>query len=157
VILKSAAKHARVIVVGAAASMIIGGIALAVPSAKAAAAPAAVSMSCPKGDKLIAPTAHATDALGVTRYTYGALPGFVSMVPSSALTAGKITPAVVKDLGVLQSAKPITAQMRQGIARESRTPSWFCLTAALPGTTGSAGKQSAPAEISPQTPSGTPQ
>lgn len=155
-ILKSAARHSRAIIIGAVASMIIGGIAMAVPSAKAAAAPAAVVMSCPKGDKLIAPTAHTTDALGVTRYTYRALPGFVSMVPSSGLTASQITPAVVKDLGVLQSAKPITMRMRQDIARESRTPSWFCLTAALPGTIRSAGKQSAPGEISPQALSGSP-
>jgi hypothetical protein len=66
----------------------------------------AVSMSCPKGDKLIAPTAHTTDALGVTRYTYRAFPGLVTMVPSSGLTASQITQAVVKDLGVPQSGKP---------------------------------------------------
>jgi len=156
VILESAARHSRAIIIGAVASIMIGGIAIAVPSAKAAAAPAAVSMSCPKGDKLIAPTAHTTDSLGVTRYTYRALPGLVTKVPSSGLTASQITPAVVKDLGVLQSAEPITAQVRQGIARESLTPSWFCLTTALPGTIPSGGKQSAPGEISPQALSGSP-
>lgn len=57
---------------------------------------------------------------------------------------------------MLQSAKPVTAQVRQGIAREYRTPSWFCLTTALPGTIRSAGKQSAPREISSQALSGVP-
>jgi hypothetical protein len=46
-----------------------------------------------------------------------------------------------------ESAKPITARVRQGIARESGIPSRFCLTTGLPGTIRSAGKQSAPGGI----------
>jgi hypothetical protein len=130
--------------------MIIGGIAMAVPSADATAAPAAPGMSCPKGDKLIAPTAHTTDALGVSRYTYRALPGFTTKVPASTLTASRITPAVVKDLGVPQSAKLTTAQVRSGIARESRTPAWFCLTKTRTAAIPSAGKRSGPGEMAPQ-------
>jgi hypothetical protein len=86
----------------------------------------------------------------VTRYTYRALPGFVSKVPSNGLTANRVTPVFVKDLGVPQSAKLTTAQLSQGIARQSRTPPWFCLAKTLAEPIPSAGKRSAPGEIAPQ-------
>lgn len=145
----------RVIIAGTAASLIIGGIAMTVPSGEAAAAPAAASASCPKGEKLILPTAHTTDALGVTRYTYRALPGLVSKVPSLGLTASRVTPAVIKDLGVRVTPTLTTAQLRRDIARETRTPPWFCLSAPVAGSIPSAGKHSTSGEMAPQAVDGT--
>jgi hypothetical protein len=155
VIVKSAVRRTRIIIVGAVASMIIGGIAMAVPAGEAAAAPAAASVSCPHGEKLILPTAHTTDALGVTRYTYRALPGLVSKVPSLELTGSRVTPAAITDLGVRVTPSLTTAQLRRDIARQSRTAPWFCLSAPLAGSIPSAGKHSTPEAIAPQAVDGT--
>jgi hypothetical protein len=86
----------------------------------------------------------------VTRYTYRALPGLVSKVPSPGLTASRVTPAAIKDLGVRVTPSLTTAQLRRDIARQSRTAPWFCLSAPLTGSIPSAGKQSTSREIAPQ-------
>jgi hypothetical protein len=111
--------------------MIISGLTMATPSLEAVAAPATVALSCLKGEALISPTAQTTDALGVTRYSYRAVPGLVAMLPARGLVADKITPAVLKDLGVPTMPDLTSAQVRTEVARESRTPPEFCRSAAI--------------------------
>ena len=69
--------------------------------------------SCPRGQKLIAPTGGWRDALGVAHVTYRAAPGMVSLVPPRGLTAGRVTPALLADLG-------LPARRQSGPGRNSR-------------------------------------
>jgi Peptidase A4 family len=59
-----------------------------------------VPASCPRGQTLIAPTGGWTDALGVSHVTYKARPGLVAVVPPRGLTAGRVTAALMADVGL---------------------------------------------------------
>jgi hypothetical protein len=88
----------------------------------AASAPGrpASSAACGLGGSLLTPTVVRTDRLGVKYYAYRAIPGMVSKVPPSGLTAAHVTPALLADIG-LESAsdakKPVTAASRQNLDR----------------------------------------
>jgi hypothetical protein len=98
----------RLITVGAACALAGSGAAAAGATASASAFAAAwpsqvtrpAAASCPRGEKLIAPTGGQTDSLGVTHLTYRADPGLVANIPPRGLTASRVTPAVMADLGM---------------------------------------------------------
>lgn len=87
--------------------------------------------SCPRGERLIAPTSGWTDALGVAHVAYKAAPGLVASIPPRGLTAGEVTPAVLSDLGVraVRPASPAgeerLARVFAGLARDRTAPE-FC-------------------------------
>jgi hypothetical protein len=87
--------------------------------------------SCPRGERLIAPTSGWTDALGVAHLVYRAAPGLVANIPPRGLTAGQVTPAVLSDLGA-KAARPASpareerlARLFAGLARDRTAPE-FC-------------------------------
>src|SRR5580658_2504683 len=88
----------------AAATGTNGATAATAVSAPAVSWPAQVArpaaVSCPRGEKLIAPTGGRTDALGVTHLTYKAVPGLVASIPPRGLTARGVTPMMIADLGM---------------------------------------------------------
>jgi hypothetical protein len=89
--------------------------------------------SCPRGKTLIAPTGGWTDALGVSHVTYQAYPGLVAVVPPRGLTAGRVTAALMADVGLrarhsaISSSQQLLAQVRQvlNLAQNQRAPE-FC-------------------------------
>jgi hypothetical protein len=62
------------------------------------ARPAAAT--CPPGETLIAPTGGWTDSLGVSHITYSSRPGMVDKIAPSGLTASRVTPGLLTDLGL---------------------------------------------------------
>jgi hypothetical protein len=87
--------------------------------------------SCPRGERLIAPTSGWTDALGVAHLVYRAAPGLVANIPPRGLAAGEVTPAVLSDLGV-RAARPASPAREERLARlfvrlaRDRTAPEFC-------------------------------
>ena len=94
-------------------------VALGLPGASSAGAAAAApagswpsrlarpaTATCPRGQTLIAPTSGRTDALGVAHVTYKSDPGLVAVVPPRGLTAGKVTPALLADVGISARNSP---------------------------------------------------
>lgn len=86
--------------------------------------------SCPRGETLIAPTGGQTDALGITHITYRADPGLVANIPPKGLTASKVTPAVMADLGMRVShpASSSARRLAQQVVKlgKDRTAPEFC-------------------------------
>jgi hypothetical protein len=91
---------------------------------------ASAGTACAAGEKLIAPSGHTTDALGVIRYTYKALPGMVSIVPPRGLTAARATPQLLTDLGEPTSG-PAATSFRHGLAHEATAVPDYCLSPAF--------------------------
>jgi hypothetical protein len=98
---------AGVSVLGAAAIVALG-LSGASSAGAAALAPAGswpsqlarpATATCPRGQTLIAPTSGRTDTLGVAHVAYKSDPGLVAVVPPRGLTAGKVTPALLADVG----------------------------------------------------------
>jgi len=88
---------------------------------------------CPSGETLIAPTSGWTDNLGVSHVTYRADPGIVAMVPPKGLTAGKVSAALMADVGMRAPSvhSPSFQRMVQQVlrlARNQRAPE-FCRSA----------------------------
>jgi hypothetical protein len=81
---------------------------------------AASSAVCKHGGRVLTPTAVRTDTLGVKYYTYRAVPGMITKVPPRGLTAARITPALLADIG-LESAsaarKALTPAAKQRLDR----------------------------------------
>jgi hypothetical protein len=86
-----------------------GAAAAAVPTAGASAAASAAwpsqvahpaAVSCPSGSTLVAPSSGWTDALGVAHFSYKAVPGLTASVPPRGLTAGRVTKAMLTDIGL---------------------------------------------------------
>lgn len=101
------------------------------PSQVARPAPA----TCPRGQTLVAPTSGWTDALGVTRLSYASAPGLVAKVPPHGITAARLTPAVLSDLGIPSGSPPGSRPGRRLVQRvlnlsENRTAPEFCRSAA---------------------------
>jgi len=105
---------AGVSVLGAAAIVALG-LSGASSAGAAALAPAGswpsqlarpATATCPHGQTLIAPTSGRTDALGVAHVTYKSDPGLVAVVPPRGLTAGKVTSALLADVGVSARNSP---------------------------------------------------
>jgi hypothetical protein len=104
-----------------------------------------VAATCPAGDTLIAPTGGWTDALGVSHITYRSRPGMVDVIAPRRLTANRVTPALLADLGlrVGGGAKAgYQARVKQALVMaRTRTAPEFCysprpvtpLAAAKPG------------------------
>lgn len=92
--------------------------------------------SCPRGATLIAPTSGWTDALGVSHLTYKADPGLVMMVPPRGLTASRVTPAMMADVG-LRAHQPATSSSQRHLVQqvlklaENRTAPEFCRSRAV--------------------------
>jgi hypothetical protein len=128
----------RLITVGAACALACSGavVAGATASASAMVAPwpsqvaRPVAASCPRGEKLIAPTGGQTDRFGVTHITYQADPGLVANIPPKGLTASRVTPAVIADLGMRAShpAGPGRQHLVQQVISlgKDRTAPEFC-------------------------------
>jgi Peptidase A4 family len=90
------------------------------PAAARASARPAGSAACDLGGTLLTPTPARTDKLGVRYYTYREFPGMVTKVPPSGLTAARVTPALLADIGLesASSAKnALTAVARQNLDR----------------------------------------
>jgi Peptidase A4 family len=91
--------------------------------------------ACPHGQTLIAPTSGRTDALGVAHVTYKSDPGLVAAVPPRGLTAGKVTPALLADVGISTRNAPGSPARRRlvqevlRLAQHQAAPE-FCRTPA---------------------------
>jgi hypothetical protein len=84
--------------------------------------------TCPAGDTLIAPTGGWTDALGVSHITYKSRPGMVDVIAPRALTASRVTPALLADLGLRAGSRAMyQAHVKQAIVMSrTRTAPQFC-------------------------------
>src|SRR5579863_7137199 len=111
----------------------------AAPAPSASSWPAQVvrpaPASCPRGQTLVAPTSGWTDALGVIRLTYANAPGLVAKVPPRGLTAGRVTPAMISDLGIPGGSAPGSRPGRAVVQRvlsltKNRTAPEFCRSTA---------------------------
>lgn len=139
---------AAALVAGVAAVAVAGTLAAAggaaaasVPTAGAAAAwpsqvahPAAVS--CPRGSTLVAPTSGWTDALGVAHFSYKAVSGLTASVPPRGLTAGRVTKAMLTDIGLpagAAGARGGHSAVQQALnLGEHQTAPAFCRSKAQP-------------------------
>lgn len=105
-------------------------LSLAIGSAFAVASPAAArtslsarpasSAACGLGGRLLIPTVVRTDKLGVKYYAYRAIPGMVSKVPPSGLTAARVNPALLADIGLepaRDARRPVTASVMRNLDR----------------------------------------
>jgi hypothetical protein len=125
------------IMAGAACALVLSGAAGAAASASALAAPwpsqvaRPAAASCPRGEKLLAPTGGKTDSLGITHLTYQADPGLVANIPREGLTASQVTPAVMADLG-MRVGRSTSPSGRRHLVQEviklgrNRTAPEFC-------------------------------
>jgi hypothetical protein len=90
-----------------------------------------VPASCPRGQTLIAPTGGWTDALGVSHVTYKTGPGLIAVVPPRGLTAGRVTAALMADVGLparhsaSSSSHQILVRKVLNLAQSQRAPE-FC-------------------------------
>jgi hypothetical protein len=121
----------------AVAALSVPGLGSAVTASAAPAAswPAQVARpapaSCPRGERLIAPTSGWTDALGIAHLAYRAVPGLVANIPPRGLTASEVTPAVLSDLGS-RAVRPASPAGEERLARlfvrlaKDRTAPEFC-------------------------------
>lgn len=92
------------------------------------ARPAATT--CPPGETLIAPTGGWTDSLGVSHITYSSRPGMVDEIAPDGLTASKVTPGLLADLGIGVSGASkaeYQAHVNQAVSMaRTRTAQEFC-------------------------------
>lgn len=110
---------------GAAAAATVSG---AVSWPAQVAHPAAAA--CPAGQTLITPTGGWTDSLGVSHITYSSRPGMVDEIAPMGLTASRVTPALLDDLG-LDAKGASKAAYQQHVSQalsmaRSRTAPEFC-------------------------------
>ena len=100
-----------------------------------ASARPAGSTACGPDGTLLTPSAVRTDRLGVKYYTYRAAPGMVTKVPPSGLTAARVTPALLTDIGLESAAaakRELTTAARRSLDREAISlsagaPPRFCV------------------------------
>lgn len=88
---------------------------------------------------LVAPTSGWTDAYGVAHLSYARAPGLVAKIPPPGITASRVTPAVISDLGMPRGSASGSRPGQQLVRRvlslaENRTAPEFCRSAARPGT-----------------------
>lgn len=96
-----------------------------------------VKGSCPRGSTLVAPTSGWTDSLGVAHFSYKKAPGLVTNVPPRGLTASRVSPALIADVGL-----PAHSAARSSVARrevrqvlnlaKNQTAPAFCRSRARP-------------------------
>jgi hypothetical protein len=94
------------------------------PTSKAAPATthSTDSSDCKLGGTLLTATPVRTDSLGVRYYAYRSAPGLVTKVAPTGLTAARVTPALLADLGLesaSNSKKPLSVDARNGLDREA--------------------------------------
>jgi hypothetical protein len=124
----------------AAIGLAVGGLVAGAGGASAAALPGASSWpaqvarpaaaGCPAGETLIAPTGGWTDSLGVSHIAYSSRPGMVDEIAPNGLTASRVTPGLLTDLGLgVSGASKAEYQMHVNQAlsmARTRTAPEFC-------------------------------